>query len=271
MADVAPLALVALALGGLVVGGFLNTVIVRLPEGRSLAFPSRCPECDAAIPWGDQVPVLSFALLRARCRACREEIPLAYPLVELACAALWVAAGLRFGLTWALVPFLLLFSTLLAQSVIDLELYRLLNKITFPVLGASVVLIAAVSLVEGEPGDLVPALVGAAGYGAFLFVAAFIYPKGMGLGDAKLALLMGLYLGWIHPLLCLYALIAGCVLGVVAGLVLLVVRRGRNDAFPFGPWLALGCILTILFSSRVLTDHQGTLEPPGFLALLGWG
>lgn len=271
MADIAPLALVALALGGLVVGGFLNTVIVRLPEGRSLALPSRCPECDAAIAWGDQVPVLSFAWLRARCRACREQIPLAYPLVEVACAVLWVAAGLRFGLSWPLVPFLLLFSTLLAQSVIDLEMYRLLDKITFPVLGASVVLVAAVSLVEGEPGQLVPALVGGVGYGAFLFVAAFIYPKGMGLGDAKLALLMGLYLGWIHPLLCLYALIAGCLMGVVSGLVLLVVRRGKNQAFPFGPWLALGCVLAVLFSSWILDGYQGTLEPPAFLAILGWG
>ncbi len=254
MADIAPLALVMLALGGLVVGGFLNTVIVRLPEGRSLALPSRCPECDVAIPWGDQVPVLSFVRLRARCRACDDDIPLAYPLVEVACAVLWVAAGLRFGLTWALVPFLLLFSALLAQSAIDLELYRLLNKITFPVLGASVVLVAAVSLVEGEPDAIVPALVGAAGYGAFLTIASFLYPKGMGLGDAKLALLMGLFLGWIHPVLCLYALIAGCVMGVVVGLVLLVARRGKNDAFPFGPWLALGCVLAILFSARVLGD-----------------
>lgn len=271
MADIAPLALVVLGLGGLVVGSFLNTVILRMPEGRSLALPSRCPDCDVAISWGDQVPVLSFVLLRARCRDCREPIPLAYPLVEVANAALWVAAGLRFGLTWALVPFLLLFSTLLAQSVIDLELYRLLDRITFPVLGASVVLVAAVSAIEGEPGAIGPALLGAAGYFTFLFLPALVYPRGMGLGDVKLAALMGLYLGWIHPTLCLFALMAGCVLGVVAGGVLFVARRGRSAEFPFGPWLALGCVLVVLFSSTLLGDDQVLLDPPGFLAVLGRG
>src|SRR5690606_33213243 len=123
----------------------------------------------AALPPADQVPVVSYVRLRGRCRACREPIPLAYPLVEVACAALWVAAGLRFGVTWALIPFLLLFSTLLAQSVIDLELYRLLDRITFPVLGASLVLVVAVSLVEGQPDRIPLALLGMAGYFAFLF------------------------------------------------------------------------------------------------------
>lgn len=271
MADVSPLALVVLGLGGLVVGSFLNTVIQRLPEGGSLAPPSRCPDCETAIPLGDQVPVLSFVALRARCRSCREPIPLAYPLVEVANAVLWVAAGLRFGVTWALVPFLLLFSTLLAQSVIDLELYRLLDRITFPVLGASVALVAAVSAIEGDIGAIGPALLGAAGYFTFLLVPALIYPRGMGLGDVKLAALMGLYLGWIHPVLCLFALMIGCVLGVVAGVVIFAARRGRSAEFPFGPWLALGCILAVLFSDGLLGDDRLLLDPPGFLALLGWG
>jgi leader peptidase (prepilin peptidase)/N-methyltransferase len=268
VADVAPVVLVALGLAGLAVGSFLNVVIVRLPDGEALTPPWRCPDCDTVLRLGDTVPVVSFVRLRGRCRGCGEPVALAYPLVELANAGLWVAAGLRFGVSWALVPFLLLFSALLAQSVIDLELYRLLDKITFPVLGASVVLVAAVSLVEGEPGRLAYALAGAAGYFLFLFIPALAFPRGMGLGDVKLAALMGLYLGWIHPVLCLYALIGACLLGVVAGIVLFAARGGKSAEFPFGPWLALGCVLTILGSPQLVDLYGGVIEPPAFLAVL---
>lgn len=258
---------VFLGLAGLAVGSFLNVVIVRMPEEISLLRPpSRCPQCETQIRNADNVPVLSYLLLRGRCRSCREPIPLGYPLVEAANAALWIAAALRFGFTWALIPFLLLFSTLLAQSVIDLELYRLLDNITFPVLGISTVLIAGVSLIEGEPGRIVYALVGAVGYFAFLFIPAFLYPKGMGLGDVKLALLMGLLLGWINPLLCLYALIGASLLGLVAGVVLYLARGRKSAEFPFGPWLALGCVLVVLFSGPIL-DFYNT-SAPDFLALV---
>ncbi|CAN5690110.1 A24 family peptidase [soil metagenome] len=259
--------LVFLGLAGLAVGSFLNVVIVRMPEELALLHPpSRCPQCETEIRPSDNIPVLSYVLLRGRCRSCREPIPLGYPLVEVANAALWVAAALRFGFTWALIPFLLLFSTLLAQSVIDLELYRLLDKITFPVVGASTVLIAAVSLIEGEPDRIVYALAGAAGYFVFLFIPAFLYPKGMGLGDVKLALLMGLFLGWVNPLLCLYALIGASLLGLVAGIILYVARGRKSAEFPFGPWLALGCVLVLLFSGPIL-DFYDT-SPPDFLALV---
>ncbi|HYI62092.1 MAG TPA: prepilin peptidase [Acidimicrobiales bacterium] len=271
MADVAPGALVALGLAGLVVGWFLNVVIVRLPDGGSLAPPWRCPDCEAAIGGLDAVPLLSFVRLRARCRACGEPVALAYPLVELAGAGLWVAAGLRFGLTWALVPFLLLFSALLAQAVIDLELYRLLDRITFPVLGASVVLVAGVSLVEGDAGRVAYAAAGAVGYFLVLFVPGMLFPRGMGLGDVKLALLMGLYLGWIHPVLVMFALIGACLLGVVAGGVLYVARGGRSAEFPFGPWLAVGCVATVLGSRRIVDLYDGAFTPTPFLAALGWG
>ncbi len=259
--------LVFLGLAGLAVGSFLNVVIVRMPEEISLLHPpSRCPQCETEIRKADNVPVLSYVLLRGRCRTCREPIPLGYPLVEVANAALWIAAAVRFGFTWALIPFLLLFSTLLAQSVIDFELYRLLDRITFPVLGASIALIAAVSVIEGEPDRIVWALAGAVGYFVFLFVPAFLYPKGMGLGDVKLALLMGLFLGWINPLLCLYALIAASLLGLVAGVVLYVARGRKSAEFPFGPWLALGCVLVLLFSGTILDFYDASA--PDFLALV---
>ncbi|HEV7723275.1 MAG TPA: prepilin peptidase [Iamia sp.] len=268
MGELPLVGLVFLGIGGLVVGSFLNVVIVRMPAGESIVSPpSRCPECEAPIAPRDNIPVLSWLLLRGRCRGCGEPIPVGYPLVELANAVLWVVVGLRFGTSWALVPMLVLFSTLLAQSVIDLELYRLLDKITFPVLGASVVLVAVVSAVEGDASRVGLALVGGLAYGLFLGVPAMIMPRGMGLGDVKLALLLGLPLGWIHPLLIMFALILACLLGIVVGVGMLVVRRGESQPFPFGPWLALGCILAIVFSQPLLdVYHAHTalfLEGPG--------
>ena len=259
-----PLAgLVGLGVGGLVVGAFLNVVIVRLPDGDPLLGPSRCPECETPIPLRDSIPVLSWILLLGRCRRCREPIPAGYPLVELANAVLWVVAGLRFGTSWALVPMLLLFSTLLAQSVIDLELYRLLDKITFPVLGASVVLIAAASALEGDPTRVGLAVLGGLAYGAFLGVPAFVMPRGMGLGDVKLALLLGLFLGWLHPVLILFSLIIACGLGILVGVAVLIARRGKSEPFPFGPWLALGCILALVFSDPLLESYL--IDVPAWL------
>lgn len=259
---------VFLGLGGLAVGSFLNVVIVRMPDDdASLLRPaSKCPQCETAILGRDNIPVVSFVLLRGKCRSCREPIPLGYPLVEGANAVLWIAAAARFGFTWALIPFLLLFSTLLAQSVIDLELYRLLDRITFPVFGISLALIVAVSVIEGDPRQVVPAVIGAVGYFLFLFIPALIYPRGMGLGDVKLALLMGLFLGWVNPLLCLYAVIAACLLGLVAGAILYFARGRKSAEFPFGPWLALGCVVVLFLSGTILDTYAlGTAD---FLALI---
>jgi leader peptidase (prepilin peptidase)/N-methyltransferase len=257
-----PIALVGLGLVGLLVGSFLNVVIVRMPDDQSIFSPSsHCPECKAPIRPRDTIPVLSWVLLRARCRSCGTAIPAGYPLVELANAGLWVVAGLRFGTSWALVPVLVLFSTLLAQSVIDLELYRLLDKITFPVAGASVVLIAGASALEGDVSRVGLAVLGGVAYCLFLGIPAVIMPRGMGLGDVKLALLLGLYLGWIHPLLILFSLILACLLGIVVGIVLFAVRRGESQPFPFGPWLALGCILAMVFSQWLLDLYHAPTAP----------
>jgi leader peptidase (prepilin peptidase)/N-methyltransferase len=263
--ELAPVALVLLGLVGLLVGSFLNVVIVRLPDGMSIMSPpSRCSECETPIKPYDNIPVVSWFVLRGRCRACGAQFGFAYVLVEVANAVLWVAAGLRFGASWALVPMLLLFSTLLAQAVIDLELYRLLDKITFPVLAASVVLIAAVSVVEGDASRIGMAVAGGIGYAVALWVPSYVTRgKGMGLGDVKLALLLGLYLGWAHPLLILYSLILSCLIGIVVGAGFYLVRR-RSEGYPFGPWLALGCILALLFPDVVLSPYDYVL--PVFLA-----
>lgn len=251
-----PTFLVLLGLAGLAVGSFLNVVIVRVPAHESVVRQgSRCPQCKQPIARRDNIPLVSWLVLRARCRNCHRSIPGGYHLVELANAALWVAGGLRFGPHLVVVPYLALFSVLLALSVIDLELYILPNKIIYPSVLASLVVIPLVALILGHPRSIVSALVGGAGYFLFLFIPALIYPRGMGLGDVKLAGLMGLYLGWLHPVLALLSLVIASLIGIAAGMVVLVARRGKSRPYPFGPWLALGCVLAILFSHPLLARY----------------
>jgi leader peptidase (prepilin peptidase) / N-methyltransferase len=246
--------LVALAVGGLIVGTFLNQVIVRMPDGGSpFASGPECPECEA--PWSgvELVPVVGWVARSGRCRACAVAIPAGYPLVEVSNAVLWVAAGVTFGADWVLVPYLFLFSVLLSQSVIDLELYRLLDRITFPALLTSVVALALVATTDDDPrARIVGALIGGVGYFVFLLIPALISPKGMGLGDVKLAALMGLYLGYLDPMLVFPAVLIACVLGIAAGAVLFFVRGRASRAFPFGPWLALGCVIAICLHGSLI-------------------
>jgi leader peptidase (prepilin peptidase) / N-methyltransferase len=248
--------LVLLAVGGLVAGTLVNLAVERMPDGKpAFATGPGCAECDVAWSGVELVPVVGWATRRGRCRACAVAIPAGYPLVEVANAVLWVAAGVAFGADWALVPYLFFFSVLLAQSVIDLETYRLLDRITFPALAVSAVALAVVAATEDDPkARIVGAIVGCVGYFLFLLLPALISPKGMGLGDVKLAALMGLHLGWIDPFLVFPAVIAACLLGIVAGGVLFVVRGGKSAAFPFGPWLAVGCVVVILFNTSLISS-----------------
>jgi leader peptidase (prepilin peptidase)/N-methyltransferase len=269
------LLLVLLAVFGLVVGSFLNVVIVRVPSGESLwAPPSKCPLCETAIAPRDNIPVVSWLLLRGKCRSCGEPIPAGYPLVEVANAVLWVLAGIRFDASLELIPFAILFSVLLALSVIDLELYILPNRITYPSIVASLVAVPILSFATlDDPGAAIwGAVFGAIGFAGFLLVILLAWElimrkEGMGMGDVKLAILLGLWIGWINPLLILFALIFSSVLGLLAGVIILAIRK-ESRAFPFGPWLALGSILVILFSGPILRsynigeDSETALRPP---------
>ena len=254
-----PIMLVLLALGGLAVGSFLNVVIVRVPAHESLLRPrSHCPYCEAPIAARDNIPILSWFLLRGKCRACGEDIPLGYPLVEAANAVLWVLAGLRFGVDWPTPAFAALFSVLLALSVIDLELYLLPDRITYPSIVASLVILAGLSFVatDNPKGAILGALIGGVGYAGFLAVTLVAYElvahkEGMGIGDIKLAVVLGLWIGWLHPILVIHAIILAGVLSVVVGGIALVVRR-TSQPYPFGPWLAIGAIVVILASSPLL-------------------
>ena len=245
----------------LAVGSFLNTLIVRAPTEEGILRPGpHCVDCDAKLGFADLVPVVSWIWSRGRCRHCGEPVPVGYPLVEVANLVLWMLALARFGVAWELPIYLTLFSVLLALSVIDLELYLLPNRITYPSIVASIVAIPLLSVaLRHDPGlSIRSAYLGGLGYAGFLLVMLLFYEvvvrkEGMGMGDVKLAILLGIWVGWIHLLLVAYALIFACVIGVVVGVGVLIVRRASR-AFPFGPWLALGAIIAILRSEAILSS-----------------
>lgn len=271
---------VLLAVFGLAVGSFLNVVIVRVPSGESLwSPPSKCPLCEQPIALRDNVPVVSWLLLKGRCRNCGEPIPAGYPLVEVGNAVLWVLAGVAFGASAWVIPYALLFSVLLALSVIDLELYILPNRITYPTILVSLVAIPVLaSLFADDPsGAILGAVIGGIAFAGFLLVMLLgweliMRKEGMGMGDVKLAVILGLWLGLINPLLCLFALIASSLIGLVVGVAILFVRK-ESRPFPFGPWLALGTVVVILFSGPILraydidTDESAAVPAPASTSL----
>jgi leader peptidase (prepilin peptidase) / N-methyltransferase len=241
-------ALAAAALApGLAVGSFLNVLAARVPLRRSILRPgSACLACEQPIAWYDNVPVLSYALLRGRCRTCAARIPLRYPAVELATALLAAGCVLAFGLTLAALVAAFFCAVLVTVSATDLEHRIIPNRVVLP---AAVVVLAAQTLLQPSP-EWVLAALGAAG---FLLLAALAYPAGMGMGDVKLALLMGAMLGRSVPV----ALMAGMLLALVPSIVLLA-RHGsaaRKMGIPFGPFLALGSLVALFAGDAVLDSY----------------
>jgi len=239
-------ALAAVALvPGLALGSFLNVVVARVPLGRSIVTPgSTCTSCEQTLAWYDNVPLLSYAVLRGRCRSCGTAIPWKYPLVELATALLVAACFLVFGFTWGAAIASLFCAALVAVSATDLERRIIPNTIVLT--AAGVVLVAQTLLHPSVEWAL-------AGFGAaaFLLAAALAYPAGMGMGDVKLALLLGLMLGRVVPV----ALMFGMLTALVPAIVILVRhgQAGRKMGIPFGPFLALGGVIG-LFAGEPLLD-----------------
>ena len=230
---------------GLALGSFLNVVAARLPRGRSVIKPaSACMACGQTVAWYDNVPVLSYLLLRGRCRGCGERIGLAYPLVELVTALLIGGCILAFGLTPRAAVAGFFCAVLVTISAIDFEHRIVPNKIVLP---ATVVVLAAQTVIEPSPEWAIAAVAAA----LFLFVAALAYPKGMGMGDVKLALLLGAGLGRSVGV----ALMVGMIAALVPSAVLFA-RHGmeaRKKAIPFAPFLALGAVVA-LFAGGALLD-----------------
>jgi leader peptidase (prepilin peptidase)/N-methyltransferase len=238
---------------GLLFGSFLNVVAYRLPRGESLATPaSRCPGCDTPIKPYDNVPVLSWLLLRGRCRSCGESIAWRYPLVELATALLMALTVVVIGPNedvWLGLAFVLL---LVPVTVIDIDFRIIPNKLMI----AGTVAALAI-LVVTRPEDIPEHLIAAAAAGGFLLVAAIAYPAGMGMGDVKLAFVMGLFLGRDVGVAMLAGLVAGSVVGV-AIMARKGAKAGRKTAIPFGPFLAFGGIVGLLAGEPVVDWYLRT-------------
>jgi len=250
------IALAFCALAGLCVGSFLNVVIARLPAGRSIAHPaSACPHCGTAIEWYDNLPVLSYLLLGARCRRCRAPISWQYPVVEIMGAVLFALAYLRFGPSSRLAAALVLVSTLIAITGIDLDHQIIPDVLSLP--GVALGLIA--SLGPGAIGwkdSALGVLVGGGVFVVIIVASSFVLGQpGMGVGDVKLGAMLGAFLGW--QLALLSVLVSVLVGGPLAACLLATGRKQRKDPVPFGPFLALGGVVSLFWGDALLTWYFG--------------
>jgi leader peptidase (prepilin peptidase)/N-methyltransferase len=267
---------------GAIFGSFLNVVIHRLPREESIVLPSsRCPSCGTAIAFYDNLPILSYLVLRGACRSCKARISARYPAVEMLTALLWITVAWRDGLTFAL-PFDLVFVTaILALIFIDAEHMILPNAITYPGIVFAVVARVAIPLLVGNPhfddlpmllngrlagmpvwaASLVGAFIGALIGGGSLWLMGWTWEKlrgieAMGLGDVKMMFMVGAYLGWRLTILNIF-------LGVLSGSfigILLMMRQGRRNLqmlLPFGVFLGIGAIVALLFGSNIVEWYAG--------------
>jgi leader peptidase (prepilin peptidase) / N-methyltransferase len=249
MVVVVPLAVV----GGLLVGSFLNVVAHRLPRAQSLVRPrSRCPGCGTQLRAVENVPVVSWLALRGRCHHCGAGISPRYPIVELVTAGLYAAVAATQDDAVRIVLGLLLVTALVPITLIDLDHRIIPNKITGPAAIAAVVAIVAL-----DSSFLAEAAIAAVAGGGFFLVAAILYPRGMGMGDVKLAGMLGLYLGRaVAP-----AIFAALIGGVVVGAAIIArkgAKEGRKTAVPFGPFLAVGGLIAFFVGNDIVDAYLDT-------------
>jgi leader peptidase (prepilin peptidase)/N-methyltransferase len=241
---------VALPLG-LVFGSFLTVAVHRIPAGESVAHPrSRCPNCGAQLRNVDNIPVVSWLLLRGRCHACGARISIMYPLTELASGAMFVAVALFEHDAWVAALFAPFLALLVAISVIDLRHRKIPNKLVYPAFVVAAVAVVAADL-AGSRVNAIRAGVGFLAYGLGLLIVAVISPRGMGMGDVKLAALIGLVVGSLGLAEVAVAAFVGVLLGGIAALVALILGADRKSALPFGPSLAVGAVIATFWGSQI--------------------
>jgi leader peptidase (prepilin peptidase)/N-methyltransferase len=234
-------------IGGVAVGSFLNVVIHRVPRRESVVSPrSHCPGCATILINRDNVPIVSWVILRGRCRTCAQPISLRYVLVEVACGALFAGAALRFGLQWALPAYLVLIAGLLALAFTDAEHYLLPKRIVHPLLGLVAGLLVMAAALTGDWDRLAVAIACAAVWSAVFFAINVIDARLLAFGDVRLALVIGLGLGWLGVRDVLLGFLAANLIGMVIGLGLLAARQiKRKSHLPYGVFLTLGAYVAI--------------------------
>ena len=246
------------ALFGLAIGSFLNVVIYRVPRHVSIVRPrSACPTCATPILERDNIPVVSWILLKGKCRQCRSPISVRYPLVELANAALFAGAAARLGFSWTLPAYLVFFAGLLSLACIDAELMVLPKLIVYPVLiGVAAFLTLAAGLTHAWH-DLWVA--GAFGLGWFcvFFALNFFAPRYLGFGDVRLAPVLGLGLGWLGWKYVVLGFFSANLIGAVIGVLLIATKRmKRDEQIPFGVFLAIGAAFAVFAGPEIVTHFH---------------
>ncbi|MBW3593986.1 MAG: prepilin peptidase [Actinobacteria bacterium] len=247
---------------GLIFGSFATAASYRIPRRESIVTGrSRCPHCGNVVTAVENVPVFSYVFLRGRCRHCGNAISPRYPLTELATGVLFALAFWKFGLSLRAVAYAAFFWVLVVLTVIDLEHRLLPTRVIYPSVVAGWLLLTADALIANEPSRLLDALVGMAIFGGFFFTVAFLVPRGMGMGDVRLALLLGTFLGYLggagFVLLGMFmSFLTGAVVG---GIAAVVTKGGRKMKIPFGPFLAAGTLIAIFVGRPVLDAYLGTL------------
>lgn len=238
---------VLIAVFGLAIGSFLNVVIWRVPRGENIASPpSHCPGCDNPISPRDNIPLLSWLLLRGKCRHCREPISIRYPAVELGTGVLFAAFAIHFGLHADLPAYLYLAAIGVALAMIDIDLLRLPDVLTLPSYLVGLALLGVAAGVDHESHAFSRAVIAMAALAAFYGVVWFIYPSGMGLGDVKLAGVVGLYLGWLGWGQLVVGAFAAFAVGAVISVAIVAIRGGdRKTRVSFGPFMLIGVLIGI--------------------------
>jgi leader peptidase (prepilin peptidase)/N-methyltransferase len=235
---------------GALIGSFLNVCIHRIPRGESVVRPrSRCPHCQTMIRFYDNLPILSFLILQGRCRYCRASISWRYPFVEMINTSGYLFLLWKFGLSWQFLVYAVLFSTLVVVTFIDLSHQIVPDRITLP--GMVVGALAAATVL---PAGLVNALIGIFLGGGLFYLVAVLSRGGMGGGDIKLIAMIGAFLGWRNVLLTIFI---AALAGSVVGLYLMIVHgKGRKHAVPFGPFLALGAVVSLCWGPEILVWYS---------------
>ncbi|HLI55177.1 MAG TPA: prepilin peptidase [Acidimicrobiales bacterium] len=247
------LLLAALGVYGLAVGSFLNVVVHRVPRGESVVKPpSACPGCGAQIAPRDNIPVVSWLLLRARCRSCGMRISARYPLVELLTAGVFVAMGFRFGFSWTLPAEVIFGAGLVALSFIDLDHLLLPRVVVYPLGGLVLAALVVAAGVQGQWHRLAVAAASGAVEFAVLFAINLASPRALGFGDVRFGAVLGLALGWLGWHYAFIGFLAANLLGAVVGIVLMAAKRaGRRTPIPYGVFLSAGAFLAILAGGSI--------------------
>ena len=244
---------------GLVVGSFLNVVIYRVPAGLSVVAPgSACPQCSTPIAPYDNIPVLSWLILRGRCRTCRTHISARYPLIETLTGVVFLLVAFRFGASWSLPAELAFSAGLLALAAVDLEKYLLPRAILYPTLLLVAVGLLVAAGVQGQWRRLGTAVIcGLVAFG-FFFAINWVRPAWMGFGDVRLAGLIGLALGWLGAWTVVVGFMAANLLGALLGIGLMVAgRASRRTQLPYGVFLAAGSLLAVLLAAPIVHWYSG--------------